>query len=198
MIREKKLEREVLFPQLEDERFLLKTQKLYQPLFYIIIQELGHLIVEDRQREIFLAISCGEAISIVAKRYGLTYAKAVAMYSFILKKLNEYTGRIATFRNLAMKYRFGESIATYPTNIPISSILDLHGCNVLRYQAEISTVHELLQYTSQYDWCSLKSFRGLGETTYHRMLDALEAAGFIMVHKDGSVELTPEIAALII
>ena len=39
IIKEKELEREVLLSQCDDELFLLKTQKLHQPLFHILIQE---------------------------------------------------------------------------------------------------------------------------------------------------------------
>ena len=63
IIKEKELEREVLLSQCDDELFLLKTQKLHQPLFHILIQELGQLITDDHEREIFLSVSSGEPIA---------------------------------------------------------------------------------------------------------------------------------------
>lgn len=53
IIREKKLEREVALSQFDDELFLLRTLKLHQPLFHILIDELGSLITNDCRRDIF-------------------------------------------------------------------------------------------------------------------------------------------------
>ncbi len=197
-IKQKKLEREVLLSQLEDELFLLKTQQLYQPLFHTVIQELGELIMHDEEREIFLAISGGEPISKVAKRYEMTYAKTTKIYSSLLAKLDRGKGKIAIFRKLAMKKRFGDSIATNPTKTLLLSILQLRGYNVLCGNLGLYTVEDLLQYISRYGWQSLRRVKGMGATTYRGILDDLEAAGFIIQHVKGEPELTPEIAALIV
>ena len=78
LIKEKDWEREVILSDYDDMLFLLKTHKLYQPLFTILIKELGALITDDRQREIFLAISLGEPITRVAVRYQMTHAQAMS------------------------------------------------------------------------------------------------------------------------
>lgn len=75
LIKSKRLERETVLSLLNDELVVLKTQSLHQPLFHVIIQELSELIVDDRQREIFLAISSGEPVSRVAARHKMTYEK---------------------------------------------------------------------------------------------------------------------------
>ena len=78
IIKEKELEREIVLSCLDDELFLLKTQKLYQPLFHILIEELGRLITDDSQQELFLTISTGEPISRVAARHRITNSKTFA------------------------------------------------------------------------------------------------------------------------
>ena len=89
LIKEKEWERDILLSKLDDELFLLRTSELHQPLFHVIIQELGQLITNDREREIFLAISSGKPISWVAANRGMTYAQAVETYSSILRRLGE-------------------------------------------------------------------------------------------------------------
>ncbi|MEB3374020.1 hypothetical protein SFC43_14470 [Bacteroides sp. CR5/BHMF/2] len=49
------------------------------------MQELGQLITNDTQREIFPAISTGEPISRVAVRQNMTYQETMEAYSNILK-----------------------------------------------------------------------------------------------------------------
>ena len=106
IIQEKELEREIMLAHLEDELFLMKTQKLYQPLFHILIEELSALIIDNCQREIFLAISTGEPIARVAARHQMTYAQAAETYNVILDKLGENTQRIATLRQRTMELLF--------------------------------------------------------------------------------------------
>lgn len=197
IIKEKTLEREVLLSRFEDELFLLKTQALYQPLFHILIQELGGLIADDRLREIFLAISHGEPISRVAVRYEMTYARTVTTYSSILRKLGEHPERIATYRNRVMNFLFGKYGADNPLNIPLEKIVDCHAQNVLYIGAEIKTVHDLLQYTSENGWDKLKDFKGMGKITYDHVVKMLYNANFIVIGEDKKITLSPEIAALV-
>lgn len=198
IIKEKVLEREVLLSRFEDELFQLKTQALYQPLFHTIIEELGGLITDDHLREIFLAISHGEPISRVAVRYQMTYAQAVATYSAVLAKLGEHPERIATYRNRVMNDLFGKYGMDNPLNISLEKIVDCHAQNVLKTEAEIITVRDLLQYTSEYGWNKLKSIKGMGRITYEHVIKTLYNANFIVVGEDKSITLSPEIAAMVI
>ena len=197
LIKEKKMECEIILSHLDDELFLLKTQSLHQPLFHIIVQELGQLITNDTQREIFLAISTGEPISRVAVRQNMTYQETMEAYSNILKKLSENTERIATYRNRTMASLFGKYNTDNPTNIPIRRLFNERACNVL-HKLEIATVRELLQFTYQYGWGRLKRLEGLGKTTYNEILNALYNANFIVFCEDKSIALTPEIAAFVL
>ncbi|MCB5171717.1 DNA-binding protein [Bacteroides fragilis] len=122
IIKEKELEREVLLSQCDDELFLLKTQKLHQPLFHILIQELGQLITDDHEREIFLSVSGGEPIARVAKRNKMTYARVATCYSSILRTLGEHKGRIATFRSRTMELMFDKCNAVTPVNTPYQTL----------------------------------------------------------------------------
>lgn len=198
IIKEKVLEREVLLSRFEDELFQLKTQALYQPLFHTIIEELGGLITDDHLREIFLAISHGEPISRVAVRYQMTYAQAVATYSAVLAKLGEHPERIATYRNRVMNDLFSKYGMDNPLNISLEKIVDCHAQNVLKTEAEIITVRDLLQYTSEYGWNKLKSIKGMGRITYEHVIKTLYNANFIVVGEDKSITLSPEIAAMVI
>lgn len=197
IIKEKEWEREILLSQMNDELFLLKTQSLYQPLFHIIIQELGNLITNDHHRDLFLAISCGEPVSRVAARYGVPYGEVIEKYNNILKKLGENGERIATYRNRAMTLLFGKYNTDYPTNISLTQILNERARHVLKKQ-EIETVHQLLQYTARCGWPSLKHMEGMGALTYKDIISALFHANFIVIHEDKSITLSPEIAALVL
>lgn len=198
IIQEKELEREAMLAHLEDELFLMKTQKLYQPLFHILIEELGALITDDCQREIFLAISTGEPIARVAERHQMTYAQAAETYSAILEKLGGNTERIATFRRRTMEVLFSQFNTTNPTNTRISALFETHANSVLYTGANIHTVCELLQYASVHGWGRIKKLRGMGEVTYSRMIETLCNTHFITVREDGNIEISPEISTLLL
>lgn len=142
LIQEKKAECEATLAYFEDELYLLKTQKLYQPLFHIVIEELGALITDDYQREIFLAISKGEPIARVAARHQLTYVQTANAYSNILEKLGENTNRISTFRHRTMELLYSRFDTTDPTNTRIGDILETHANAVLKTKANIENVRE--------------------------------------------------------
>lgn len=198
LIKEKDWEREVILSDYDDMLFLLKTHKLYQPLFTILIKELGALITDDRQREIFLAISLGEPITRVAVRYQMTHAQAMSTYSSILRRLGENPGRISSYRKQLMKLRFSKYDAADPTKTPLSELFETHAYCVLHTEMGITTVRELLQYTAQNGWNRLKRIRGMGSITYNHIVNTLYNANFIVVEADGNIVLSPEIAALLI
>lgn len=197
LIKEKEMEREVILSQLDDELFLLKTQQLHQPLFHVLIQELSQLITNTTHREMFLSISSGEPISRVAERHHMTYDETVAIYTTILKKLGEHSERIATYRKQVLKFMFGKYNTDDPTNVPLMQIVNERACRILQRE-NIGTVHQLLTYTSQNGWNSLKKFEGMGTSTYQDILIALYNANFIVINEDKSVVLSPEIAALLL
>lgn len=176
----------------------MKTQKLHQPLFHILIQELGQLITDDHEREIFLSVSGGEPIARVAKRNKMTYAQVATCYSSILRTLGEHKGRIATFRSRTMELMFDKCNTVTPVNTPLSNLVGAHAYNVLYGEMGFRTVRDLLQYTTQNGWQSLRRFKGMGLVTYKSVMNALRDANFIIVRKDGNIELSPEIAALVI
>lgn len=198
IIGEKQLELEVQLSQLDDELFLLKTQKQYQPLFHTLILELGKLIVNGQLREIFLAISSGEPISRVAERYQITYERALTSYQFILNNLSENTGRIATCLNREMNSLLSKYKPEDLLNSLLSDFIPLRAYAILSTEAEVTTVRELLEYTSKHDWNSLLSLHGMGKMTFSNMINALNKACFIIVDRDNSIELSPELAALVI
>lgn len=197
LIKEKEHEREVILSRYGDQLFLLKTQELYQPLFRIIIQELGALITDDMQRELFLSISSGETISRIAIRHNITYAQTVKEYSSILENLGANTERIATFRKQRMAQLFGRFNVSDPTSIPISLICNVRACNILHAEKKIKTVRELLNYANKNGWSSLKKLRGMGVTTYNEIIDALCNTHFI-TKEDEEIKLSPEVAVLLI
>lgn len=198
IIQEKELEREVLLSQCDDELFVLKTQKQCQKLFHIMIEELGKLIEDDRLREIFLTISSGEPISRVAVRQGMTYERTLVTYQSILNTLNKNSESINMFCARGANSLSGEINISNPLNLPLSSLFHFHAYIVLDHEANINTVRDLLKYTSQKGWHSLKNLHGIGNVTYTRMIKALQDAGFIIIRKDGKIEIAPELAALMI
>lgn len=197
LIKEKKLESESILSRLDDELFLLKVQNLHQPLFHIVIQELGQLITDDTHREILLSISSGEPISRVAVHHQMTYQETTAVYSSILEQLGKNTARIATYRNRVLKFLYGKYDIDDPTNIPLTRLMGDQARNLL-YKLNILTVRQLLQYTSQKGWPSLKRIEGMGEMTYNEIINSLYNANFIILHENKRIELSPEIAALVL
>ena len=198
IIKEKELEKEVILSQFDDELFLLKTQKLYQPLFHILIQELGQLITDERLREIFLTISSGKPISRVAACNEITYEQTVQTYKTILKNLEKNTERISTFLSRRTDSVFDKYNTNDPTRIELSNLLPLRAYSILKTEANINTARDLLQYTSQRGWQSLKRLHGMGNVTYSRIVKELQNSNFITADKDGNISLLPEIAALMI
>lgn len=198
IMKEKELEREVILSQLNNELFLLKTQALYQPLFHIVIQELGRLIINKQDREIFLTISSGQPITRVAAQYNMTYEATLETYRLILKELGKNPERIATYRNQTMKFLYGRFNAEDPTNVPLSKLLPERICRVLLREGEIQTIYQLLKFTSEHGWDKLRRFTGLGDMSYDEITKVLQHNNFIDLHKNGSITLTPEIAALVL
>lgn len=196
LIKEKEWEREVILSRFDDELFLLKTQKLYEPLFHILIEELGQLITDNEQRDIFLSISSGEPISRVAARHQMTYDEVVAKYSSILDKLGRNSERIATLRTQAMA-SFSKYETDNPLEIHLSRFINDRACNIL-HKMEIDTVYQLLQHTSKYGWPSLKRLDGMGAITYNEIINSLYNANFIIINKDKTITLSPEIATLVL
>lgn len=198
IIKEKELEMEILLSQLDDELFLLETHKQHQQLFHVLIQELGQLITDNRLREIFLAIASGEPISRVAVRYEMTYERTLKAYQSILNNLSGDMGRISRRRNQMEDSLFTKYGIDGPMNVRLSSLLPFHAYSVLSREADISTVSDLLKYTSVHGWESLNNLRSMGKTTYSNMINALQKAHFINVNKDDSIELSPELAVWVI
>ena len=85
-----------------------------------------------------------------------------------------------------------------PVNTPLSNLVGAHAYNVLYGEMGFRTVRDLLQYATQNGWQSLRRFKGMGLVTYKSVMNALRDANFIIVRKDGNIELSPEIAALVI
>lgn len=198
IIQEKEMEREMILSQLDDELFVLKTQSLYQPLFHILIQELGQLIADERLREIFLAISFREPISRVAARYGMTYERTTVTYQTILDKLSKNMSRISNFCNHESNSLFNRYDADKIIKMSLYDILQFHAFYILNKEIKVSTVHGLLKYTSKNGWNSLMKLYGMGKVTYSRMIKSLQDAGLVIVDEEDNVQLSPELAALVI
>lgn len=149
LIQEKELEQEVLLAQFDDELFLMKTQKKHQQYFYIIIQELRRLITNIRLREIFLVISSGEPISRVALRYEMTYDRTLATYQSILNNLSKHRGKIAALANRGPNSLFSKYSVDAILSMSLTGLMHFHAYIILHREVRISTVRELLRYTSK-------------------------------------------------
>ena len=197
MIKEKEQERDILLSQLDDNLYLLKTQKLFEPLYKIIIRELGGLITDGSDRDIFVSISLGEPIVQVAERHKMTYDQVTTRYGQIFEELGKNPERISTYRKHVMTLLFGKYDTDYPTTTDLSQIVSERACRIL-HKLDIKTVHQLLQYTSQHGWPALKRLEGMGISTYKEIINALFNANFIIIRKDQSIALSPEIAAYLL
>lgn len=196
-IKEKKQEYEILLSRLDDELFLMKTQGQHQKLYQVIMEELGHLIIDNTQQDMFLAISAGEPIARVAKRHKKTYKEIVDSYSDILNQLSANTERIATFRKSGIELFFGRFNSSDPTDVSLENFISLRSCFVLN-KNNISTVRELMDFTLTHGWTRLKKLKGLGGITYNEVLLALRNTHYITIDENGHVEWSPIISALIL
>lgn len=107
-------------------------------------------------------------------------------------------GRIAMCRNRIEDSLFTKYGIDGPMNIRLSELLPFRAHSVLCREAGISTVSDLLKYTSVHGWDSLNNLRSMGKTTYSNMINALQKAHFIIIHKDDSIELSPELAIWVV
>lgn len=196
LIKEKELEREVILSKYNDELFLLKTHKQHQQLFDVIIQELAALIMDASDRGVFLAISRGEPIARVAKRYRMTNEQALSTYTSILETLSKNTGRIAAFRPLTMEWLFGRYDIENPMDIPITEVFKGRALAVLKQKFQ--TIGELLRFTSKRGWNRLNYFGGMGPITYNEIIKTLENKHFIVQGDDGYISVAPQLAALLL
>lgn len=198
IIHGKEAESEGPLSQLDDELFLLMTLKLHQPLFHVVIKELGSLINDENRREIFLAVSHGEPILQVAEKHGMSYAKIQKTYSNILEKLSENTERIVskygqTIKRLCWKFNIDN-----PMNIPLSLILNLRAYDTLSGSEGIKTLYELLEFTGKWGWRRLKNIDGIGNITYKHIINTLHNERIITIDADGDIKLIPEIDAILL
>lgn len=166
LIRKKKQEREMILSTLNDRLFLLKTQSFYQPLFHLLLQELGGLLDNDRQREIFLAISCGEPLPRLAYRYGISYDKAVETYLSVFNILAEEANKISLLRQQFMA-KLCKPVYSYNLlYVPLEELFEKRIARIFREEKDITTVDELLIFVSRHGWKGVKNIPGLGERSY--------------------------------
>lgn len=196
LIKEKELEREVILSKYNDELFLLKTHQQHQQLFDVIIQELAALIMDVNERGVFLAISRGEPVGRVAKRYGMTPENALTAYTSILETLSRNTGRIAAFRPLTIERFFGLCNMENPMDIPVTEVFKGRTLTVLKQKFQ--TIGELLRFTSKRGWNRLNYIGGIGPMTYNEIIKTLENKHFIVQGVDGFIRVAPQIAALLL
>lgn len=194
----KEAERKALLSQLDNEMFLLLTLKQHQPLFHAVIGELGALINDEKRREIFLAVSGGEPILQVAKKYGISCAKTQRLYSEILDKLDENLERIVSrhgevIRRLCWKFNIDT-----PMNIPLCCLFNTRAYAALSKSEDIKTLQGLLEFTDKWGWKSLKHIDGIGYMTYKEMINTLLDEGIITIGPNETIELIPEIAAIMV
>ena len=97
-----------------------------------------------------------------------------------------------------MELLYSRFDTTDPTNTRIGDILETHANAVLKTKANIENVRELLQYASKYGWSKVRNLHGMGEVTYSRMIETLCNNHFIIVGEDKNIELSPEIATLLL
>lgn len=178
--------------------FLPTTLKLHQPLFHVIIKELGALINDKNRREIFLAVSHGEPIRQVAKKHGMSYAKVQKIYSETLSKLSENTERIVskygeTIKRLRWKFNVDN-----PMNIPLIHFFNLRAYDALATSEGIKTLYELLDFTTKWGWRRLKNIDGVGRVSYKHIIETLHKEGIIKIDADGEIKLIPEIDAILL
>lgn len=178
--------------------FLPTTLKLHQPLFHVIIKELGALINDKNRREIFLAVSHGEPIRQVAKKHGMSYAKVQKIYSDTLSKLSENTERIVSkYGETTKRLRWKFHVDTL-MNIPLRDFFNLRAYDALVTSEGIRTLYELLDFTTKWGWRRLKNIDGVGRVTYEHIIETLHKEGIIKIDADGEIKLIPEIDAILL
>lgn len=197
LIAEKERQREMILSTLTDEVFLLETQRFYQPLFHVLVQELGGLIDNDRQREIFLAIAGSEPLSRVAQRYGLSYDETRRTYESIFKELGEDAAQIPLFfRFLRTRFKKPAGGSGNPMDISLEKVIPPRAARILEAEKNITTVYELLQFASTCGWPDLLRLKGMGRGTFNSILQLMEDAHYITC-KDRKRDVSPEISIFV-
>lgn len=193
IIKEREAKRDAILAQLEDEQFLLDAVKPYPQLLQVVIRELGALIADERLRDIFLSVSLGHPLPQIAKRHFMDENELLLTYRSILVKLSKNTSRIASLCNPPQNPLVHKFNTFDPLSIPLYDLIPAHYARILYHEGNIDTVGELLKYVSKFGWNSLLEFSGMGGGTYKKLLDCMEKAGFILHHRNGIVELSPDL-----
>lgn len=185
IIEEKKLERDFIISKYDDMIYVLKTQEVCAPLYKVIISELSELFTQPTLRDIFYSISTGEPIERVARRHRISYDHVLRIYNSLLKVLEDKKAIIATYRKRAIDYRLQCLSANTKitkkkdkriNDLSISKIADTRITNALRLEG-VFTVGQLLDYVSDVGWNVLPKLRGVGNTSYIRLLTKLDQMG---------------------
>lgn len=188
--KEEELQRQVTLSRLEDELFLFKTHHRYASFFPLLIKELATVILDERQRNIFLAIALGEPISEVASRYNLTYQKALTIYNSIIDTLSSTPTRIITLCQCGM----GQPLVFNRNHPNVIFLVDLFGYRLwetLSKEKEISTLYDLLDFAMQHGWSEIRKIPGIEEKDYEFMLRILESSHYITINENHQIEMTP-------
>jgi hypothetical protein len=97
---------------------------------------------------------------------------------------------LPTYRNRTMMSLFGKYNMNNPTDIPINKLFNECACHI-QHKLEIGAVRQLLQFTYQCGWTSLKRLEGLGKTMYNEILNALYNTNFIAFSENKSIIYHP-------
>lgn len=192
VVEEKELRHKAIFAQLKDELALLKVQSRYSLLFHILIQELGTLIVDDRERGIFLAIASGEPVFRIAQRYDMTYDTVVMVYNSMIDKLDSNPTRIATLRQYATEEPKPMQIHN-PVDILLLDIFSYNIWIILSKRGKMRTLYDLLQFATRYGWPELRTIAGIGDNIYESVIHLLCIRAYITIGEDNEIEIKPEI-----
>lgn len=191
LIREKEQEIQTILSTLDDEFFLLKTRRCSQPLFRLLVKELSYLVSDECKRDIFFALSCGESISRVAQRYGMSYDAIVEIYESVFNELGANPERIPMYRQLVMaRFRVSDNPHN-PLDIPLKKILGERIARIFDEEKDITTVQELVTFGCRHGWKRVEHVPRIGLRTFQILVETLKEAHYIIVGNDGQIDLSP-------
>lgn len=100
IIAEKQEEVNEIISQYDDFLFAMRTLNKTTHLFRVLIREFAQVIPDESYQKIFIEVSLGQSIYLVASKMNLTYDRVCAIYSHAVDIIEKKSGLLIKYRQI--------------------------------------------------------------------------------------------------
>ena len=101
IIEEKQEEINEIISQYDDFLFSMRTLNKTTHLFRVLIREFAQVIPDESYQKIFIEVSLGQSIYLVANKMNLTYDRVCAIYSHAVDIIEKKSGLLRKYRQIS-------------------------------------------------------------------------------------------------